>query len=152
MTRFHDQYVLFLSDVRPMTAPQEIDCGEAVAFNGATERLIYEVTYDENYGSTDINYNITSGTARIIISYDTQVLQSEDITGEGTFNFRREIGSERRIIFTVIPVTDSISFTMTFECSEGVNYRLINVLRTDGNDFGKRTDLRVRWGGTKHRV
>ncbi len=99
--------------------PVEVEvygCGSEIEFTNQKESFTYSVNFGGSMGTTDIDYNITSGNINISVTYDGTTTSSGSVTGIGTFQFNKNKPSIETATITISLVSSSASYSVTAQC------------------------------------
>ncbi len=121
---YMNEYVLSSNNRTLPVEPQTVNCGSELEFNNQTVSFTYTVKLGASIGTTDIDYNVTSGNINISVTYNGATTNSGSVTGSGTFQFNKNIPSIETAVVTVAVVGVSVDYSITTQCP---NAAVINV-------------------------
>ncbi len=121
---YMNEYVLSSNNRTLPVEPQTVNCGSELEFNNQTESFTYTVKLGASMGTTDIDYNVTSGNINISVTYNGATTSSGSVTGSGTFQFNKNIPSIETAVVTVAVVGVSADYSITTQCPDAA---VINV-------------------------
>lgn len=121
---YMNEYVLSSNNRTLPVEPQTVNCGSELEFNNQTESFTYTVKLGASIGTTDIDYNVTSGNIDISVTYNGATTSSGSVTGIGTFQFNKNIPSVETAVVTVSVVGVSANYSITTQCPDAA---VINV-------------------------
>ena len=121
---YMNEYVLSSNNKTLPVEPQTVNCGSELEFNNQTESFTYTVKLGASMGTTDIDYNVTSGNIDISVTYNGATTSSGSVTGSGTFQFNKNIPSVETAVVTVSVVGVSANYSITTQCPDA---NVINV-------------------------
>lgn len=113
---YMNEYVLSSNNRTLPLEPQTVNCGSELQFNNQTESFTYTVKLGASMGTTDIDYNATSGNINISVTYNGTTTSSGSVTGSGTFQFNKNIPSIETAVITVAVVGVSANYSITAQC------------------------------------
>jgi len=113
---YMNEYVLSSNNRTLPVEPQTVNCGSELEFNNQTESFTYTVKLGASIGTTDIDYNATSGNINISVTYNGTTTSSGSVTGSGTFQFNKNIPSIETAVITVAVVGVSADYSITAQC------------------------------------
>ena len=113
---YMNEYVLSSNNRTLPVEPQTVNCGSELEFNNQTVSFTYTVKLGASMGTTDIDYNATSGNINISVTYNGATTSSGSVTGSGTFQFDKNIPSVETAVITVAVVGVSADYSITAQC------------------------------------
>ena len=113
---YMNEYVLSSNNRTLPLEPQTVNCGSELEFSNQTESFTYTVKLGASMGTTDIDYNVTSGNIDISVTYNGATTSSGNVTGSGTFQFNKNIPSVETAVVTVSIVGVSADYSITTQC------------------------------------
>lgn len=140
---YHKQYFLSVEDEIPSNFVSQ--CGNSV-FKILTEPFVYYLNLNSLSGTVTFNYNITSGTADIMLVFDGVSYIHEDLTGIGTISFERENLNENLVEISINPTVGPLSIEISSVCPIGVTTKVGSIVLCDDSDTGKSIKNKYRWG------
>jgi len=121
---YMNEYVLSSNNKTLPVDAQVVSCGSELEFNNQTSSFTYTVNLGNSMGTTDIDYNVTSGNIDISVTYDGNTATSGSVTGIGTFQFSKDKPTVDTAIITVSIIGTSANYSITAQCPDA---SLINV-------------------------
>jgi hypothetical protein len=113
---YMNEYVLSSNNRTLPVEAQTVNCGSELEFNNQTASFTYTVKLGASIGTTDIDYNVTSGNINISVTYNGATTSSGSVTGSGTFQFNKNIPSIETAVVTVAVVGVSANYSITAQC------------------------------------
>ena len=113
---YMNEYVLSGNNRTLPVLPQTVNCGSELEFNNQTESFTYTVKLGASIGTTDIDYNASSGNINISVTYNGTTTSSGNVTGVGTFQFNKTTPSVGTAVITVAVVGVSANYSITAQC------------------------------------
>lgn len=143
---YHNQF--FLSVSEEPTKIYDVQCSNTVIKHNVQESFSYNFNINDLVGDIVLNYNITSGNATITAFYDGNYFVVSNVNGIGNITIPRTIISERIVLVTVTPVTETISFEIANVCPLGIPMKVVSIILNDETDEDNTIVNRYRWSGS----
>lgn len=121
---YMNEYVLSSNNKTLPVDAQVVACGSELEFNNQTSSFTYTVNLGNSMGTTDIDYNVTSGNIDISVTYDGNSATSGSVTGLGTFQFSKNKPNVDTATITVSIIGTSANYSITAQCPDA---NVINV-------------------------
>jgi len=121
---YMNEYVLSSNNKTLPVDTQVVACGSELEFNNQTSSFTYTVNLGNAMGTTDIDYNVTSGNIDISVTYDGNTATSGSVTGIGTFQFSKDKPNVDTASITVSIIGTSANYSITAQCPDA---NVINV-------------------------
>ena len=115
---YMNEYVLSSNDKTLPVVEEVYGCGSELEFINQMESFTYTVNLGGSMGTTDINYNVTSGTINISVTYDGTTSSSGDVTGSGVFQFDKNKPAVETASVTINVVGVSADYSITTNCPD----------------------------------
>lgn len=115
---YMNEYVLSSNNKTLPITEQIFACGSELEFNNQTSSFTYTVNLGNSIGTTDIDYNVTSGNINISVTYDGNTTTSGSVTGSGTFQFDKNNPSVNTASVTINIVGVSADYSITTQCPD----------------------------------
>lgn len=113
------------------------NCGNEIVKNNVSLPFTYTLELNSLTGDIVLNYNITSGTSTIELTYDSVTEVVSGVSGIGNITIERSDLSKTTASVTITPVSESISFSITNNCPIGIPLDIVLVVLNDENDLDK---------------
>lgn len=115
---YMNEYVLSSNDKTLPVVDQVYGCNSELQFTNQIESFTYTVNLGSSMGTTNINYNVTSGTINISVTYDGVSSSSGNVTGSGVFQFDKNKPAVETASVTINVIGGSADYSITTNCPD----------------------------------
>tara|TARA_Y100001937_G_scaffold127701_1_gene200774 strand:+ start:7152 stop:11987 length:4836 start_codon:yes stop_codon:yes gene_type:complete len=143
---YMDEYVLSTNQ-RPVPIPvPNLDCDVQIDFTALTNAVTYTINYGQTVGVGEIEYNITSGTIKIDVTWNSVTTSSGNVTGTGSFTFNKSAGSPSTALISIVPIgSPTPSFSVTPKCIPQTEITVIKAVINSPNDNAETIHVEYSW-------
>lgn len=113
------------------------NCENEIIKSGQDGQFKYNLQLNNLGGDIVFSYNITSGTATIIVEFNGNSEVVSAVSGSGTIVVNRDSLIENIATVTIIPVTETISYSILNNCPVGTELEIVMVVLNDLADSQK---------------
>lgn len=143
---YTNQYVFSIGD-QPATLLQ-LNCNNEIIKENQIGAFSYELKLNDLSGDVVLNYNITSGNATIVASFNSADFVASNVTGLGNLTFSRSSLVENIVTVTITPIGESVSYQIANVCPIGSQLKIVSIIVNDTEDVGKNITSRFKWGSS----
>lgn len=119
-------------------------CSNEIIKSGQEFEFKYNLQLNDLGGDTIFTYNITSGSATIVVEFNGNTDVVSNVTGFGTITVPRTSLVENIVTVTITPVSGPISYTILNTCPIGTELQVIMLVVNDESDLDKTITNRFR--------
>jgi len=125
---YMNEYVLtFGDDDRPLP-PISIGCGTDLSYSSKDSPVTFVVTLNDSIGNTNTDYNFTSGSGNITITYNGIEVVNQNVNGSGQVSFNKNVIGINECTVTVTPSEES-TFTIKVNCIADRSLTIIHIVK-----------------------
>lgn len=114
----------------------KFNCSNQISKLNQRQSFVYDLTLNNLSGNIVFNYNITSGTATIVVEFNNNTTVSSNVTGVGVISVPRTNLTNNTARITVTPITQTISYSITNLCPVGVSLDIVMLVVNDVTNIG----------------
>jgi|GEM_PF-2278454 len=144
---YHGLYQITIGD--NAGSDSKIKCGGNLSMHGLSEEFVFYIELNDLSGLMTILFNITGGTATIIVEFDSQEYTYNNASGTQNIEIDRVNTEQNLVKVTIIP-NGEISFDVSSDCPKGEQMKLVTMVLTDpGVDLTMLLN-KFRWGDSAY--
>lgn len=140
---YHKQYILSI-DEEPIRK-NIVNCGNNIILSNLTETYSYDFELNELDGDIILDYNITDGTADIVIIFDGVTTTETDLSGVGQITIPRTTIDDNLVSVQISPSEITLDIEIIHNCPIGFDLQLKTIILSDELDAGKTITNRHKW-------
>lgn len=141
------EYVLSMTDDSLDIQVDTIGCGVVISQETTSVPFTYNVELESVIGDSGVNYNITSGSVLITVTYNGSVVVNQEVTGEGTLGFNKDLYDVNTCVLQVTPY--NASYDIYVECIEPQQLTVIRIVKNNSQMEGKTIHHEYFWQDSK---
>ena len=123
---YMNEYVLSLTDDALDVQTDAVDCGFTVAQQSSSTPVTYTVNLSEYNGDVGIDYDVTSGSLGILVTYDGTDVLDQTLTGSGTLTFSKDNLSVNECVLTLTPT--NATYEIDFGCADAEQLTVVRIV------------------------
>lgn len=124
----------------------KLKCGNEISKHNQSSTFIYELHLNNLVGEVELIYNITDGLANIVLEHGNDVHETGEVSGAGVLSFDRTDLSENKVKVMVIPISETVSYSIENKCPKGLKAQVVTIVLNDPDSSGKQITNRYKWG------
>jgi hypothetical protein len=124
---FSDEYVLSIKDDTIPVDTVSFDCGFDISQKDSSTVASYNVDLGTNTGSVDFNYNVSSGSITVEVTYNGSEVLNETVTGTGVLSFNKNRVDVTEAEITITP--NNATYNMNVGCPEFSPLNIIRIVK-----------------------
>ena len=140
---YMNEYVLSITDDELDIQTDAIDCGFTVSQQSSSNPLTYTVNIGDYTADVPIDYNVTTGSVDVLVTYNGIDLINETITGTGQLLFTRDEYGVNECTITLTPST--ATYELDFGCPIPQELTIIKIVKNTDQMSGQTIHHGYRW-------
>lgn len=141
---YMNEYVLSLNDNQLPLEPVSYNCGANISQYKFTGTNTFEVELGKVLGDVSIDYNVSSGSADILVTYDGANVINEVISGIGSSSFSKESINPTKITVT-ISSEEETDYNLLVNCPDSPEITVVRVVLNSVDDTDKTIHNKYNW-------
>jgi hypothetical protein len=141
---YMNEYVLS-SNANLVPVPAlERECGYVLEQLNTLNTFSFNLNLGTTIGDVNIDYNISSGSLAVSISYNQNLIVNTFISGTGVLTFNKPQSNPILAQIVIVP-QENTSYTMKFNCPETTELTVRQIFLNSPTDVGETAKIRYKW-------